>query len=403
MKRDMFNFAVRLEDVMDQLEKRNSNTYNMFCRLLHENNLNSLICEDQLIAAEIHEDVIKLQIDEGYVDFDLYHKLMRAARLLALARKKPQEIMPDEADFLSGCPMKYESFSDDDIAGISFDPNVEAVDDRTFYYIWLTIGDFEEITMGAKVDSERGTVHPLPFIPIKSKYDVNDYTNDKPLTEGERKTMIDRIFYTSLIPDEIIEGNNGEISWLDEDDEDNEWWDGDDIDENDECEDDEETEDEWEDDDDEDYDIEDDDFYEEDRKTLKDESEDIAEYEDDVDYSEELKKLLEREKEFNESLRDIKVLSITDLHGNDISGDETSMFPNIHANMKGFVGKSGKISIGERMYIFHQKPTLNPYCLNVRIHTSPVMFHSEELISGNEIKHIVRTVNSIYTFIEYKK
>lgn len=410
MKRDMFNFAMRLVYVMDQVEKRNANTYNMFCNLLHENDLNSLICEDQIRAAEIDEDTIELDISEGYVDYDLYQKMMRAIRLLALVRRKPQEIMPDEADFLSGCPMKYESLSDDDIAGISFDPNVEAVDDRTFYYIWLIIGDFEEITMAAKVDSERGTVHPLPFIPIKSKYDVNDHTDDKPLTGGERKTMIDRIFYTSFIPDEIIEGDNEEISWLDEDDEqdeddwvleneneefedddeDDDWWDGDDIDE----------EDEWEDDEDTDEEDEFDETDETDDGPFEWDEISIDDFitADTDDETEETSELVDKYRRFNYIVKNVKILSVTDMNGNERSAMEGAMYNNI----QGFSGKIPEINIGERMCILYFEPIIRPGS-QMKIHTSPVMFHSEELINENEIKHIVRTANSIYTFIEYKK
>ena len=469
MKKDMFNFAPRLEDVMDQLKKRNSNTYNMFCCLLHENDINSLICEAQIRAAEIDEDVIELEIGEGYADSDLYQKLMRAARLISLVGQKPQKFMPDEADFLFGCPKKYESFSDDDIAAISFDPNVEAIDDRTFYYIWLTIGDFEEITMAAKVDSERGTVHPLPFIPVKSKYDVNDHTADKPLTAAERKTMIDRIFYASFIPDEIIEGIDEKISWVDEDDEededicvfesedeefeDDDWLDDDDIDEEDEWEDGEDTdegdewedgedtdeedewedgddtdeEDEWEDDEAEDYDTEEnsqddnadehfkwDTFNIEDFIEMNTSFDEVKEEDADDKIGDELSDDTEDEEEIDpqevekmrllcETMRDIKVLSVTDLAGND--RDTMIFLPglNLYEDITNFVGKINEIAIGKRMYIYHPQPMLNSYRSNVRIHTSPVMFHSEEFIDGKEVKHIVRTVNSIYTFIEYKK
>ena len=403
MKKDMYNYSTRLEDVMFRTEKRDSDTICAVDNMMHEKKHYRIICEEQLKAAVPDDETPELNLGKGFTDFEMYHDLMRSVRLLSLVGRKPQEFMSEEADFLFGCPFKYESFTEDEIDTICCDPNVEAVDDRTYYYIWIIFGAFDEVKMAAKVDSERGTVHPLPFIPVRSEYENFYNSKDRKfLTSPERNILIDRIFHPILIPDEVItKSEDKEESCDDYEDDTFEWdipniedfrspYDSSDDDSG-----------EWdneneEDNDDENirYDSEKDDEKDTDSE-FDDEVWDDTDGEDEIDPQD-----LERMRLFCENMMDIRVLSVTDLIGND---RETMFFSNLYANMKNFVGKIDKISIGERMYIFHPKPKLNPYCPEVRIHTSAVMFHSEELISENEIKHIVRTINSIYTFIEYKK
>lgn len=412
MKKDMFNYSTRLEDVLFQTEKRDSDTICAVDNLMHEKKHYRIICEEQLKAADLDDETPELDLGKGFTDLEMYHDLMRSARLLSLAGRKPQEFMSEEADFLFGCPFRYESFTDDEIDAVRFDPNVEAVDDRTFYYIWIIFGAFDEVKMAAKVDSERGTVHPLPFIPVQSEYDHFYHSKDRKfLTGPERNILIDRIFYPILIPDEVVTKSKNEEESCDDYEDDTFEWDVPDIedfrppydpsdDDSDSDEDeDNESEDSIEDTDDEDddgnvwYDPDMDDEEETDNE-IGDELGDTTDGEEEIDPED-----WEKMRLFCETMKDIRVLSVTDLIGN----DKDAFFSKLYANMKNFIGKTDKIAIGERMYIFHPKPKLNPYCPDVRIHTSPVMFHSEELISENEIKHIVRTVNSIYTFIEYKK
>ena len=409
MKNEMFNFAARLEDMLWQIGNENAGLAMAVEKMMADNGLDKMICEEQIsrILSEGDCNEFELDIGGGNVDLELYHKISRSIRLLSLAGLKPQKFMSDEADFLSGCPMRYEEFSDDDIDAISFDPNVEAIDDRTFYYVWIYIGEFDEIKMAAKVDSERGTVHPLPFIPVKSRYDVNDRTADKPLTAEERKTMIDRIFYASLIPDEITDDNDeysewtedieddeeDEVEWIYPDEElkndDNEYWDSDDIEECEDNEDEDADDDDWADEFDE-TDEEDDEAFESDEiniddLTTNDETEDTSE-------------LTDTYKRLNYMVKNIKVLSVTDMNGNERCATEGYMYNKI----QGFSGKVPEINVGERMCIFYPEPIIRPGS-QMKIHTSPVMFHSEELTSENEVKHIVRTHDSIYTFIEYMK
>lgn len=402
MKKDMFNYSTRLEDVLFQTEKRDSDTIFAVDNLMHEKKHYRIICEEQLKATDPDDETPDLDLGKGFTDLEMYHDLMRSARLLSLAGRKPQEFMSEEADFLFGCPFRYESFTDDEIDTIRFDPNAEAADDRTYYYIWIIFGAFDEVKMAAKVDSERGTVHPLPFIPVQSEYEHFYHSKDRKfLTSPERNILIDRIFYPILIPDEVITGSKDEGKTCDDNEDDTFEWDIPDI----------------EDfrppydssDDDSDLDEDDEDGNEWDNENEKDsENEDVwydpekdNKIDDETDSEEEIDpQELERMRLFCETMRDIRVLSVTDLIGND---KDTMFFSKLYANMKNFIGKTDKIAVGERMYIFHPKPTLNPYCPNVRIHTSTVMFHSEELISENEVKHIVRTINSIYTFIEHKK
>ena len=394
MKNEMFNFAPRLEDMLLHIKRHNEDLAFAAEKLIADNGLDYLICGEPNVNEEDGNE-FEFDIGKGYVDPELYHKIARSIRLLSLAGQKPQKFMHDESDFLFGCPMRYEDFSDDDIDAIRFDPNVEAIDDRTFYYVWIYIGEFDEIKMAAKIDSERGTVHPLPFIPVKSKYDINNHANNRPLTAIERKTMIDRMFYASLISDEIIEGN-------DEDEEENEWTED--------IEDDEEDEVEWiypdeeyEDDDDEDDDEWSDEFEEtdeEDDGSFEWDEIDLDDFKaaDTDDETEETSELIDKYRKLNYIVKNIKVLSVTDMNGNERSAMEGAMYNNI----QGFSGKIPEINVGERMCIFYPEPIIRPGS-QMKIHTSPVMFHSEEFISKNEVKHIVRTANSIYTFIEYKK
>ena len=391
MKNEMFNFAPRLEDMLLHIKRHNEDLAFAAEKLIADNGLDYLICGEPNVNEEDGNE-FEFDIGKGYVDPELYHKIARSIRLLSLAGQKPQKFMHDESDFLFGCPMRYEDFSDDDIDAIRFDPNVEAIDDRTFYYVWIYIGEFDEIKMAAKIDSERGTVHPLPFIPVKSEYDINNHANNRPLTAIERKTMIDRMFYASLIPDEITDDNDkySELSENIEDDEEDEveWIYPDEEYEDDDGEDDDEWSDEFE-----ETDEEDDGSFEWDEIDLDD-----FKAADTDDETEETSELIDKYRKLNYIVKNIKVLSVTDMNGNERSAMEGAMYNNI----QGFSGKIPEINVGERMCIFYPEPIIRPGS-QMKIHTSPVMFHSEEFISKNEVKHIVRTANSIYTFIEYKK
>ena len=391
MKNEIFNFAARLEDMLLHIKRHNEDLAFAAEKLMADNGLDYLICGEPDVT-EGDRNEFELDISEGYVDPELYSRIARSIRLLSLAGQKPQKFMHDESDFLFGCPIRYNEFSDDDIDAIRFDPNVEAIDDRTFYYVWLYIGEFEEIKMAAKIDSEIGTVHPLPYIPVKSKYDINNHANNRPLTAIERKTMIDRIFYASLIPDEITDDNDKYSEWSEdiEDDEEDEveWIYPDDEDEDEEG--------EWTEDidDDEEEDIEW--IYPDDED--EDEEGEWTEDIDDDDDDDINKVLAEETGLFDEHTITITVLSVTDLH----EQPRTLKDGTVYDNIQGFVGKIFPIVIGEGMTIYDPGSNVVPIP-EEKLHTSPVIFHSEELISDNETKHVVRTARSIYTFIEHRK
>lgn len=71
MKRDMFDYVVRLEE----LESKDSDLYGAFKNLMHKNDLYEIICEDQLREFEHDEDAheLVLEIGLGAVDFEMYH------------------------------------------------------------------------------------------------------------------------------------------------------------------------------------------------------------------------------------------------------------------------------------------------------------------------------------------
>ena len=227
MKKSMFNYSKRMEDVLYRAEIRDSYTICALDRLMHENKHYRIICENQLRACDPNNEIPELDLAKGFTDFEMYHNLMRSVRLLSLVGRKPQEFMNEEAEFLFGCPFRFESFSDDEIDSILSDQDLEAIDDESFYYVWIIFGAYDEVKMAVKVNSESGTVHPLPFIPIQSEF--SDQIRDKKfLTYFERNILIDRIFYPINIPDEINSDDtleyDDEEEWVEDIDEDDEEW-----------------------------------------------------------------------------------------------------------------------------------------------------------------------------------
>ena len=102
-------------------------------------------------------------------------------------------------------------------------------------------------------------------------------------------------------------------------------------------------------------------------------------------------------------MMNITILSITDLNKEDKTTEEKAwLYGNLYQNMTGFIGMIPAIEVGKGMYIYYPRSNNTPN-LRVRIHTSPVNSHSEKLLSESMVIHMVKTENSIYTFIEYKK
>ena len=102
-------------------------------------------------------------------------------------------------------------------------------------------------------------------------------------------------------------------------------------------------------------------------------------------------------------MMNITILSVTDLNKEDKTTEEKAwLYGNLYQNMTGFIGMIPAIEVGKGMYIYYPRSNNTPN-LRVRIHTSPVNSHSEKLLSESMVIHMVKTENSIYTFIEYKK
>ena len=102
-------------------------------------------------------------------------------------------------------------------------------------------------------------------------------------------------------------------------------------------------------------------------------------------------------------MMNITILSVTDLNKEDKTTEEKAwLYGNLYQNMTGFIGMIPAIEVGKGMYIYYPRSNNTPN-LRVRIHTSSVNSHSEKLLSESMVIHMVKTENSIYTFIEYKK
>ena len=99
-------------------------------------------------------------------------------------------------------------------------------------------------------------------------------------------------------------------------------------------------------------------------------------------------------------MMNITILSVTDLNKEDKTTEEKAwLYGNLYQNMTGFIGMIPAIEVGKGMYIYYPRSNNTPN-LRVRIHTSPVNSHSEKLLSESMVIHMVKTENSIYTFIE---
>ena len=204
MKEIIPNYALLLEKLLFKLDDCDRDTALALCNLLREKAICEAIYGNYSKYADTDDEAPELDLKEGNVSIELYHDLCRAARLLSLVGRKPQEFMEEASEFLFGCPYRWEDFTDDEINVIRFDPNTEAIDNRMFYYGWMHFGAFGEIRMAVKVDSEKGTVHPLPFIPVQSDYEHFPHSSERTLLSyTEIAHIIDGIFSHCIIPDEV--------------------------------------------------------------------------------------------------------------------------------------------------------------------------------------------------------
>ena len=342
--------------------------------------------------------------EESFLSFGAYFELERAARLFTLVGKTPRDLSYYNIEFLNGVMTDIKTVADEKL--------IEEYSSEGYKLVWLIIGQNAEIKMLAYVSESDGYVMPILDKEIESDYGGRDEENEDPKFWGQYRGDEDGYEYISELFDFLFDPNEDysysletdnyltdqdDIDYEDRDDnaddneeEEGEWTEDIDDDEEDEVEwiyPDEDEEDEWT----EDIDDEEDD---EDEEEEGEWTEDI----DDDDDGDINKVLAEETRLFDEHTITITVLSVTDLHEQPRTPEDGAVYDNI----QGFVGKILPIVIGEEMTIYDPESNVVPIP-EKKLHTSPVIFHSEELISENEIKHIVRTANSIYTFIEYKK
>ena len=354
--------------------------------------------------------------EESFLSFSENFELENAARLFTLVGKTPRELNYYNIEFINGVKSDIKLVEDEKL--------IEESSSEGYKLVWLIIGQNAEIKMLAYVSESDGYVMPILDKEIESDYGGRDEENEDPKFWGQYRGEEDGYEYISELFDFLFDPNEDYSYSLETD---NYLTDQDDIDYEDrdnnaddneeeegewteDIEDDEVDEVEWiypdeeyEDDDDEDDDEWSDEFEEtdeEDDGSFEWDEIDLDDFKaaDTDDETEETSELIDKYRKLNYIVKNIKVLSVTDMNGNERSAMEGAMYNNI----QGFSGKIPEINVGERMCIFYPEPIIRPGS-QMKIHTSPVMFHSEEFISKNEVKHIVRTANSIYTFIEYKK
>lgn len=324
--------------------------------------------------------------EESFLSFSENFELENAARLFTLVGKTPRELNYYNIEFINGVKSDIKLVEDEKL--------IEEYSSEGYKLVWLIIGQNAEIKMLAYVSESDGYVMPILDKEIESDYGGRDEENEDPKFWGQYRGEEDGYEYISELFDFLFDPNedysydkqeyaafltsNEEIDYESKDVLDGlneKVWDNDEDEEEED-----EEEDEWT------EDIDDD---EEGEWT-----EDI----DDDDDDDINKVLAEETRLFDKHTITITVLSVTDLHEQTRTPEDGAGYDNI----QGFVGKILPIVIGEEMTIYDPESNVAPIP-EEKLHTSPVMFHSEELISETEIKHIVRTANSIYTFIEYKK
>ena len=407
-KRDIkFNYALRLNRQLEAMQYNKKFWYvqSALTDLLEKKGIKSRFFIPELPEGE-----------ESFLSLREYNELQIAARLFTLVGKCPEEIKNYNIEFLCGIKTDTAPVEDNEL--------IEEYEYEGFELVWLIIGQNEEIRMLAYVSESDGYVMPILDKEIESDYGGRDKENENPKFWGQYRGEEDGFEYISELYNFLyspsddysysLETDNyltdqDDIDYEDRDDnaDDNEEEEGEWTED---IEDDEEDEVEWiypdeeyEDDDDEDDDEWSDEFEEtdeEDDGSFEWDEIDLDDFKaaDTDDETEETSELIDKYRKLNYIVKNIKVLSVTDMNGNERSAMEGAMYNNI----QGFSGKIPEINVGERMCIFYPEPIIRPGS-QMKIHTSPVMFHSEEFISKNEVKHIVRTANSIYTFIEYKK
>ena len=376
------------------------------------------------------------ELDLGIMDLELYQKLCRAYRLMSLAGRKPQEIMCEESEFLFGCPMTCRTFTEEEYNAIKDHPNIVRDNDKEYCFVWLEFGSYRELSMAAKIDTNNGEVHPLPFIAMKSGYIIPELDEMKPfLSHPERVVNIDNIFRPVYIPEEIVPEKKPAVPIADDDDE--EWADdpgflsddtfgsfnindytfGEFADVDDDWDDDDEDDVDW-------YSGEDDDDDDDEGEWC----EDIDDDEDEWDFDDTVKVGLEHGEKYTppadaEDISKQKMLFLIRHEGQKVKDHgfvitkrklvkpaemmsvrfdsaegeiKTPLRREQLFSLKGFEGFIPEIVVGENMFILDNE-------LAVKEHSRIVIAHSSDLAPDGGVMHTVKTEDTVYKFMELPK
>ena len=181
----MCNYSERLLNYCLNLETTYEGISDMLINVLKANDINRMILD------KVPAENDKLLLAEGFVDLILYHDINRCIRLLSLVGKMPQAVIDEEAEFLFGCPFRYEMMSQAEIDKFGLKKDAEKFDN-----IWLVFGKFGEIRMAVQMYKDDGTFCPVITVPIQSDYEEERNIFKRELIDNiARKRLADRIFY----------------------------------------------------------------------------------------------------------------------------------------------------------------------------------------------------------------
>ena len=179
------NYSERLLNYCWDLETAHENISDMLINVLKANDINSMILD------EVPAGTDKLLLGDGFIDLVLYHDISRCIRLLSLVGRMPQAVIDEEAEFLFGCPFRYEMMSQTEIEKFGLEEDTEEFDN-----IWLVFGKFGEIRMAVQMSRYNGTFCPVISVPIQSDYeDESKVCKRELIDKSEREKMADRILY----------------------------------------------------------------------------------------------------------------------------------------------------------------------------------------------------------------
>lgn len=315
--------------------------------------------------------------EESFLSFREYDELQSAERLFTLVGKCPKDIKNFNIEFLNG--------NKKDIVPVKDNELIEKYEMEGFKLVWVLVGQNAEIRMLAYISESDGYMMPILDKEIESDYGGRDKELEDPKFWGQYRGEEDGFEYISEIFDFLFFPSDDYSYSLETE---NYLTDQDEIDyedRDDNTDEDEEEEDEW--------------IYP-DKEDEDEEGEWTEDIEDDEEgeWTEDINKALAEETRlFDEHTITITVLSVTDLQGQQRTLKDGTCYQDIH----GFEGKILPIVIGEEMTIYDPKSVVVPIP-EEKLHTAPVIFHSEELVSDHEVHHIIKTKDSIYFLMEHK-